>query len=118
MLSDRTQYPSESVRSASRQKALAVLEMLDSIRSGNFSKRLADEIKQTFVSDPDTKNLQLAKRFLTQLRSACDAVTDEDYAEFLNGFISSEDIADAVARSRQNSNGVAAHIQALLDEVQ
>lgn len=117
VLSDQTQFPSEGARSAWHQKALAMLETLDLIRSHAFSTRLADKIKQIFVSDPDTRNPELAKRFLTQLHSFCGAVTEKDYADFLTDLIPSGEITEAVARSQRYSDSVAAHVQQLLGEI-
>jgi hypothetical protein len=117
MLSDRTEFPSEPFKSAWRQKAIAMVEALDSIYSRNFSIRIADEIERIYVSDPDTKNLERAKRFLTQTLSFCNSVTDEAYSEFLSGIIPSRDVAEAIPQSRRYSEHVAAHIKTLLENL-
>jgi hypothetical protein len=78
------------------------------------STRVADEVERIFMLDPDTKNMRIAKTFLSNLLAACGTVSDEDYASFLTSFLPPIEIADAVADSRQYQNQVAAHIQSLL----
>ena len=118
MLSERTQFPSENAKRQWQQKAAIMQELLDSVRGRYWSKGTADQVNQIFVSDSDTRNLPLAKRFLQNILVSCRSVSDEDYRNFLSEFVPAADVADAVVRSREHQNAVAAHIEKLINELQ
>jgi 5S rRNA maturation endonuclease (ribonuclease M5) len=113
-LSGRVEFPPGVDGSIWQDKAAAMRETLEAVCTPIASTRVADEVERIFMLDPDTKNMRIAKKFLTDLLAACGAVSDEDYASFLASFLPPSEIVDAVANSRQYQDQVAAHIRSLL----
>jgi hypothetical protein len=117
MLSEKTEFPSESLELSWRRKADYMLDTLNSIQSGNVSVSLADRVKEIFVSNSETKNIDLAKAQLSRLLASCSSDSDDKYVEFLRRIVPAEDIPPTVADARRHRVHVAAYVQTLMNEI-
>jgi|ERR1022692_1004450 hypothetical protein len=116
-LSRKVEFPSGVLPEVWLRKAEAMFETLESVRTPNVSIRVANAVKEVFVSDPETKNVGLAKKFFGDLIAGYERSSDEDYALFLAAFLPGEQIDEAVATTRENLDHAAAHIRALVKEL-